>query len=168
MTVHVISVGVSLPDSLGDPLKRWRSGRRGPVRSGRERRRSCSPAGHQRRERRECLAPARSPRRRPGSPRRAAPRTGLPDWPRRYGRICGRMKSAPNWPHSPGPGRGDPLRRQTWPILVCSDTPIGLVAGLWNAVALAGGDLGRVRYLAVPEQLGDRARHGRAGPGAWP
>jgi hypothetical protein len=32
-------------------------------------------------------------------------------------------------------------------VLIASDTPDGLVAALWNAVALTGGDLDRVRYL---------------------
>ncbi|MGH3797664.1 MAG: hypothetical protein ACRDSP_22570 [Pseudonocardiaceae bacterium] len=35
-------------------------------------------------------------------------------------------------------------------VLVSSDTAGGLTAALWNAVALAGGDLARVRYLADP------------------
>lgn len=33
-------------------------------------------------------------------------------------------------------------------ILVCSDTPKGLLSGAWNALALANGDLGGVSYLA--------------------
>jgi hypothetical protein len=37
-------------------------------------------------------------------------------------------------------------------LLISSDTPDGLLAGVWNAVALADGDLGRVRFLAEPEQ----------------
>lgn len=35
-------------------------------------------------------------------------------------------------------------------ILVCSDTPDGLLAGAWNATALTGGDLSRIRYIADP------------------
>lgn len=46
-------------------------------------------------------------------------------------------------------------------ILICSDTPPGLLAGAWNALALAGGDLGRVRYIADPASMsGDL--HGKA------
>ena len=30
------------------------------------------------------------------------------------------------------------------------DTPLGLLSGLWNALALSEGDLGRVRYLPEP------------------
>lgn len=45
-------------------------------------------------------------------------------------------------------------------VLVCSDTPRGLLAGVWNAVALTG-DLDRVGYLEDPAgQLG--AVRGRA------
>jgi hypothetical protein len=36
-------------------------------------------------------------------------------------------------------------------ILICSDTPRGLLAGVWNAVALTRGDLARVRYLPHPD-----------------
>jgi hypothetical protein len=32
-------------------------------------------------------------------------------------------------------------------VLVCSDTPPGLLAGAWNALAITGGDLSRVRYV---------------------
>jgi len=32
-------------------------------------------------------------------------------------------------------------------VLVCSDTADGLLAGVWNAVAIAGGDISRVRYV---------------------
>jgi hypothetical protein len=41
-------------------------------------------------------------------------------------------------------------------VLICSDTADGLLAGLWNAVALAGGDLSRVSYVPDPARaLGD-------------
>jgi hypothetical protein len=46
-------------------------------------------------------------------------------------------------------------------IFICSDTPPGLLAGAWNALALTGGDPGRVRYIADPASLsGDM--HGKA------
>lgn len=38
-------------------------------------------------------------------------------------------------------GRGDIA------VLVCSDTTDGLLAGVWNAIAFADGDIGRVRYV---------------------
>ncbi len=36
-------------------------------------------------------------------------------------------------------------------ILICSDTPCGLLAGVWNALALTRADLVRVRYLPRPD-----------------
>jgi hypothetical protein len=50
-----------------------------------------------------------------------------------------------------------PLRDRDIAVLICSDTPCGLLAGLWNAAVLTGGDLGLVRYLPSPESgLGGR------------
>jgi hypothetical protein len=48
------------------------------------------------------------------------------------------------------PGATVPLRPADTVVLVCSDTLAGLVAGLWNAAALSGGDLTRVSYLPDP------------------
>ncbi|MBA9007289.1 hypothetical protein [Thermomonospora cellulosilytica] len=47
----------------------------------------------------------------------------------------------------PGQARLDPADTA---VLVVSDTPDGLLAALWNALALAGGDLTRVSLLADP------------------
>jgi hypothetical protein len=49
------------------------------------------------------------------------------------------------------PGTGYPLSAADTAVLVCSDTGGGLLAGLWNAVALTGGDLSRVSYLGHPD-----------------
>ncbi|MGH3119532.1 MAG: hypothetical protein ACRDND_00675 [Streptosporangiaceae bacterium] len=46
-----------------------------------------------------------------------------------------------------------PLPDSDIAVLVCSDTPEGLLAGMWNATALAGGELGGVRYLADPASV---------------
>lgn len=54
-----------------------------------------------------------------------------------------------------------PLSPDDVAVLVSSDTLRGLAAGLWNAVALVDGDLARVRYLADPAAPID-ATHGRA------
>jgi hypothetical protein len=43
-------------------------------------------------------------------------------------------------------------------ILICSDTSLGLLAGVWNALAIADGDLARVRYLPEPGSLLGAAR----------
>jgi len=49
------------------------------------------------------------------------------------------------------PGTGYPLSHADTAVLVSSDTSGGLLAGLWNAAALADGDLSRVSYLARPD-----------------
>ena len=47
------------------------------------------------------------------------------------------------------------LRKSDTAVLVCTDTAEDLLAGLWNATALTGGVLSRIRYLAAPAaQLG--------------
>jgi hypothetical protein len=68
------------------------------------------------------------------------------DWPRRmsaeldtFSRLSG--------------SRSFVLGRKDIAVLVCSDTADGLLAGAWNAIAIAGGDIRRVRY--VPD-LDDR------------
>jgi hypothetical protein len=43
-----------------------------------------------------------------------------------------------------------PLPEEDVAILICSDTPLGLLAGVWNALALSDGDFDRVRYLPEP------------------
>jgi hypothetical protein len=48
------------------------------------------------------------------------------------------------------PNAGRPLPATDIAVLVSSDTAAGLAAGLWNALALVGGDLNRVRYLDDP------------------
>jgi hypothetical protein len=47
------------------------------------------------------------------------------------------------------------LSRGDIAVLICSDTPDGLLAGLWNAVALVGGDLSRVTYVSDPSDVPD-------------
>jgi hypothetical protein len=48
---------------------------------------------------------------------------------------------------------GRPLSRSDIAVLVCSDTTEGLLAGLWNATALTGGELGDVPYMADPGDM---------------
>ena len=59
------------------------------------------------------------------------------------------------------PGAGIPLRDKDIAILICSDTPRGLLAGVWNALALTDADLSRIRYQPEPGPLRDKLR-GRA------
>jgi hypothetical protein len=49
-----------------------------------------------------------------------------------------------------------PLRETDIVLLVCSDTPDGLLAGVWNALRMTHGNLAAVRYLPQPGAgLGD-------------
>jgi hypothetical protein len=163
VTIHVISVGVSLRDSLADPRKPLA---RKPELAGEIR--QCGPHRlladqgiNDGSAASAWLSRATAPA---GSPERDDAAAGG------LAALSARIRPA-LWPDDISaelgtfarvPGAERPLSRTDIAILVSSDTADGLVAGLWNAVALTGGDLGRVRYLAVPEQqpLGDP--HGQA------
>lgn len=43
-----------------------------------------------------------------------------------------------------------PLSQHDIAMLICSDTPEGLLAGTWNALRLTGGDFSRTRFLPEP------------------
>ncbi len=58
------------------------------------------------------------------------------------------------------PGARRPLPAADIAVLICSDTPRGLLAGVWNALALTGGPA-RVRYLPDPGRRPGQVR-GRA------
>jgi len=51
-----------------------------------------------------------------------------------------------------GPGHRHRLRGDDVAFLISSDTVMGLTAGLWNAAALTGADLSRIRYLATADE----------------
>jgi hypothetical protein len=156
VTVHVISVGVSLRDSLADPRKSLakRKVLAGEVQDLAPQRLLAKQGISDGNAASDWLSHALTPA---GSPERddstadglaelaARVRTDL--WPDDISAELGTFARVP--------GAGRPLGRKDIAILVSSDTADGLVAGLWNAVALAGGDLGRVRFLAAPEQPGD-------------
>jgi hypothetical protein len=68
------------------------------------------------------------------------------DWPRR---MSAELDTFSRLARS----RSFVLGRKDIAVLVCSDTADGLLAGAWNAIAIAGGDISRVRYvpdLGVP------------------
>ena len=159
MTIHVISVGVSLLDAL------------------RDRRR----AGAGRTDQVDSLIPAlkRSPR--PGDLFDDVRVTTTEE----AGRWLASALAGPDGPdHDPNAAstlteRAQRFRPDLWPrefsaelttfaacpisnvpvgpddttVLICSDTLVGLLAGLWNAAALTGGDLTRIRYLPAPDTL---------------
>jgi hypothetical protein len=43
-------------------------------------------------------------------------------------------------------------------VFVCSDTPAGLTAGMWNAAGLTAGDLSRIQFTGQPGALPDDLR----------
>ncbi|HUZ26621.1 MAG TPA: hypothetical protein VMV07_22955 [Streptosporangiaceae bacterium] len=152
MTVHVISVGVSLRDSLADPGK-----------SLRDRPELVQVI--------EDLAPQRLLADKgiidgDGASAWLSSALATPGSPERDDAAAGEVadlsvRTRPGvWPDSMSAELGTFARvqgtgllsRADIAVLVCSDTSDGLVSGLWNSVALAGGDLGRLNYLPVPER----------------
>lgn len=82
---------------------------------------------------------------------------------------CGKRIKPATWPSAVSaelstfanvPMSARSLNADDTAILITSDTPDGLVAALWNALALANGDLDRLRYLdGVTAPGGDLAGH---------
>jgi hypothetical protein len=54
--------------------------------------------------------------------------------------------------YASGKGQAFPLDEDDIAILICSDTPKGLLAAVWNALGLVKGDFSRVAYLPDPDQ----------------
>jgi hypothetical protein len=153
VTVHVISVGVSLRDSLADPPSHLvgKPTLAGEIREGRPHRLFAD----QRIEDGEAasawlsraLAPVESPERDGIAADRLARLSARvrPDlWP---GTMSAELST-----FARVPGARLPLGRKDIALLISSDTADGLVAGLWNSLAIAGGALSRVQYLAAPDQ----------------
>jgi hypothetical protein len=152
MTVHLISVGLSvLEKGLGDPRRKVHESVR-PV----ARQRACSLlTGHgiqdpDRDAADEWIAAAlaadaRQPQAEELRKVAAAVRPDLwPSW------ISAEIETFDRV--ADGPGR--PLPEEDIAIFICSDTPRGLLAGVWNAVALtAAADPGRVQYLRAPGDM---------------
>jgi hypothetical protein len=148
VTVHVISVGLSILDALSDPRRTFRDV---PEQSGAVRQeepgRLLEKAGVRGDKNKatgwleQALAP--------GSDSEAAGQLAAvvkvvrPDrWPSEI--------SAEITTFAGMPGARRPLHIGDIAVLVCSDTPDGLLAGIWNAAVLAGADLSRIGYLTEP------------------
>lgn len=155
MTVHLISVGVSVLERLEKPGEKLGGdpALAAAIRSGKAHL-LLAQAGipdHQRDDRAsDWLAGALAADADPGrSPADAA----------RLAEVIGKVKPG-RWPSRVSaeaetfdrtPEARYPLARDDIAILVCSDTPRGLLAGLWDALALTGGEISRVRYLPAPD-----------------
>lgn len=153
MTVHVISVGRSIIDSLTPPYEMFRQqpDLREDIRLARplDLLAGLRPGRLASREASRWLAAALRP---PGGDGRddekaaalasacAAARPG--EWPA--------VTSAELATFDRPPGVKRPLPKADLALLICSDTADGQLAGVWNAVALTGNKLDRVTYLDSP------------------
>ena len=155
MTVHVLSVGVSVLEHLQQPWSYFK----GKSALGRaieaskpwlllERADVHRDAGDASAWLAGALALAGDQGHRPEAARQLADAAGAISpglWP---GRLSAELDTFDRVP-----GAQRPLPAADIAVLVCSDTPDGLLAGIWNATALVGGDLGKVGYLATTEDL---------------
>jgi hypothetical protein len=152
VTVQVISVGRSILNALAEPYRTFTE--RPELASAIARVKpdqllaAAGVTGHDRDGASSWLSGALAPSGTPGRPQQAdklaeATRAIRPDlWPGDFSAELQTFRSLP--------GARYPLPTADIALLVCSDTPDGLLAGAWNAAALAGGDLSRVRYLPSP------------------
>jgi hypothetical protein len=152
VTVHMISVGLSMLDTLRDPYGKLAGERDLIAMINRGKPLELLPDDTDRGAASDWLAGALAAEGNPGRDAAAADRVRA---------VCAAVQ--PNrWPRhmsaevetfSAVPGTGFPLRADDIAVLICSDTPLGLLAGLWNALALTDGQPGRVRYLPDPGSM---------------
>lgn len=148
MTVHLISVGLSVLRSLEDPHKVLQSGGGllDPVLD-------ADPRPH------ELLSGGRDADRVRADEWMSAefgPDSGESAGPLRD--LAGRVRPG-KWPRHMSAeldtfarvtGGSFLLRSDDIAVLICSDTPEGLLAGAWNALAAADGEFSRIRYASGP------------------
>jgi hypothetical protein len=153
MTVHLISVGKSIVDAFDKPRERLKGNRDLAADiSDAEPAKLLTREGvldHQRDLASDWLTAALAA---PGSPVRDQARADRlaevarrihPDlWPDDFSAEIGTFVRMP--------GTRRPFPEEDIAVLVCSDTPTGLFAGVWNALALTYGSLDRVLYIADP------------------
>jgi hypothetical protein len=155
MTVHLISVGLSLRDAFRDPYEKVDPDLADMI--DRHKPFGLLPEDIDRDAASDWLAGALAA---PGAPVRD---TADAD---RLSRLSAAIRPG-KWPRTVSAeietfdrvdGTDFPLSPEDMAILICSDTPLGLLAGVWNALALTGGDLTRVRYLPEPGSLRSTVR----------
>jgi hypothetical protein len=149
MTVHLISVGLSMLDSLREPDAKLADEPDLIAMIDRYRPHEMLTADMRRAEASGWLAGALTPQGEPGHEAAAADRLrGVSEavrpekWPRTISAEVQTFDRVEDTRF--------PLSEEDIAILICSDTPLGLLSGVWNALALTDGDLARVRYLPEP------------------
>jgi hypothetical protein len=151
MTVHLISVGVSMLDAMEHPDRKGLAdglcrafGDTSPY--------STLAFGFGKSERAVASDWVASALEAPGEPGRD---------PRPAGQLrdLAAALDLKRWPNSisaeietfrAASGKRFPLSRDDIAVLICSDTPRGLLAGVWNTLALTEGDFSRVMYSPEP------------------
>lgn len=165
MTVHMISVGLSVLDTFADPARKLAPKKDLVAAIARSRPADLlDDAGIGARDSAAASRWVTTALGREKSPPREALREAVlavrpAEWPRSMSAETETFGLVQNT-------SGFSLSRRDTAVFICSDTPPGLLAGLWNALAVVGGDIERVRYIpAVPDaddggdQLGDLRRH---------
>jgi hypothetical protein len=149
MTVHLISVGLSMLDSLREPDAKLRDEPDLIAMIERYRPHEMLAEDTDRKEASEWLAGSLAVPGQPGRKQTDADRLRevseavRPEkWPRTISAEVQTFDRVEDTRF--------PLSEEDIAILICSDTPLGLLAGVWNALALTDGDLARVRYLPEP------------------
>lgn len=154
MTVHLISAGLSVIDALRKPREKLRDPGFARVVGDARPAYLLADAGireHQRDAAARWIAAALAPS---GSADRDE------DKARRLAQVTAEI-SPERWPDDFSaeigtylrmPGTRRPPSGEDIVVFVCSDTADGLLAGVWNALALTDGSLADVRYLSDPER----------------
>jgi hypothetical protein len=153
MTVHLISVGVSILEAMKHPAQKNLPADLGQAFSDNQTF-DTNTFGFGVTEREAASTWAVGALTAPGEPghnqarsaqlRDIAAALDIPFWPNYISAEIQTFRYAPK------KGNAFPLGRDDIAILICSDTPRGLLAGVWNALGLTEGDLSRVIYLPEP------------------
>jgi hypothetical protein len=156
MTVHLISVGLSIRDALGDPYQKLGDDDLAALVED-YKPHEMLPESMDRGAASEWLTGALAAPGEPGYKAADATRLHQVSEAVRPGKWT-RTISAEVETFDRVDGTQFPLSDKDIAILICSDTRLGLLAGVWNALVLTDGKLGRVRYLPEPASLLDSLR----------
>jgi len=152
MTVHLISVGVSMLEAMEHPGRKRLGDDLGQAFS-RHQTFSTLTFGFSKSERDAASRWVTAILAQPGEPghdpaqakhlQAIAADLDIELWPERISAELETFRHAPQQ-------NAFPLSPDDTAVLICSDTARGLLAGVWNAAGLTGGDFSRVSYLPGP------------------